>query len=165
MTDELKKPVRELNEAQRVGAVLKEKFYPTDTRTVPAKSLLDVVRKLDLGAPIPNRDFTHAFDDLRLAFSPDEIATGDLEPRRYATVPVGWRSDMENAPRGGEPFLAWWPWCDYGDGVMEAHFDRAWFDPNGNLKTLGDCFGSPMPYSPTHWREVSPPAALNKGEG
>lgn len=43
---------------------------------VPKKSLLAVVRKLDLNAGVDGVTFARAFDDLRLAFTPKEIAEG-----------------------------------------------------------------------------------------
>ncbi|KXF89770.1 hypothetical protein [Phaeobacter inhibens] len=41
-------------------------------------SLLTVVRKLDLGAAMSPEEFNAAFDDLRAAFAPEEIASGHL---------------------------------------------------------------------------------------
>ena len=45
---------------------------------VPKASLLAVVRKLDFGATMTPEEFNDAFDDLRAAFTPNEIATGQL---------------------------------------------------------------------------------------
>lgn len=46
--------------------------------SVDKASLLAVVRKLDFYASINPHDFTKAFDKLRAAFTPDEIATGEV---------------------------------------------------------------------------------------
>ena len=46
--------------------------------SVPKASLLKVIRKLDLNAPMSTQDFAAEFDDLRAAFTPDEVATGKL---------------------------------------------------------------------------------------
>ena len=45
---------------------------------VPTKSLLNVIRKIDFDAPIPSATFEDSFDDLRKAFTPDEIASGEI---------------------------------------------------------------------------------------
>lgn len=47
-------------------------------RAVPADSLLKVVRCLEFDAHLPAAEFASAFDDLRDAFTPKEIATGNL---------------------------------------------------------------------------------------
>ncbi|AUQ62147.1 hypothetical protein [Phaeobacter inhibens] len=49
-----------------------------ETVAVPKASLLAVVRKLDFGAALTTDEFACALDDLRAAFTPDEIATGNL---------------------------------------------------------------------------------------
>ncbi|MEP2716319.1 hypothetical protein [Pseudophaeobacter sp.] len=46
------------------------------TIAVPKASLLAVVRKLDFGATMTTQEFAAAFDDLRMAFTPNEIASG-----------------------------------------------------------------------------------------
>lgn len=56
----------------------------SDMVCVNKASLLDVVRKLDFGAHIPTDRFNKSFDDLRSAFTPDEIALG-----------------LNNTPKGG----------------------------------------------------------------
>ena len=48
-----------------------------DTISVKKSSLLKVVRKIDFDAhDVSTNDFAHAFDDMVLAFTPDEISCG-----------------------------------------------------------------------------------------
>lgn len=48
------------------------------TIKVSREALLIVVRRLDFGAHYSDADFGHAFDELRCAFNPDEIASGEI---------------------------------------------------------------------------------------
>lgn len=49
-----------------------------DTIAVPKTSLLAVVRKIDLNASMTPQQFAASFDDLRAAFTPEEISSGDV---------------------------------------------------------------------------------------
>ena len=48
----------------------------SDTISVPRSSLLKIVRVLDIGTKYPDQEIAAALDDLRGAFTSDEIATG-----------------------------------------------------------------------------------------
>lgn len=52
----------------------------TEFISVPKDALLQVVRRLDFYAEMTVEEFNKAFDDLRGAFTPDEIASGTFEP-------------------------------------------------------------------------------------
>lgn len=67
------------------------------TCTVPAASLLTVVRVLDFGDTKSRDAFASAFDDLRASFTPNEIATGII------SEPV---ADALEAPTGFEGMIA-----------------------------------------------------------
>lgn len=48
------------------------------TITVDRSALLKLVRHIDVGEPLPVREFAAAFDQIRCAFEPEEIASGKI---------------------------------------------------------------------------------------
>lgn len=59
-------------------------------------SLLAVVRKIDVGSNTPGIDFPSAFDDLRMAFTADEIATGQLRAMPGPTPETDYSKDTND---------------------------------------------------------------------
>jgi len=98
--------------------------------SVNKASLLAVVRKLDFGANPTDKDFPSCFDDLRSAFTPEEISTGRLgalpapTPIRDA---VGY--NLDEGPMGG---------YEIPDGFSELAADTYMSPlPPGTLKKGG----------------------------
>ncbi len=79
-----KYPARELRPGEptveeTLKAALEKRCAKQEMISVPRASLLVVVRQLDYGDKVSREMFAAAFDDLRCAFEPDEIATGQLQ--------------------------------------------------------------------------------------
>ncbi|MFV1644956.1 hypothetical protein VWZ82_13110 [Phaeobacter sp. JH20_41] len=70
---------------------------------------------------------------------------------------IEWRSDMENAPRDGSDFLAWFPleglgpsWCRCVP-IYWSERDSRW-NFSGRAAS-----GFSRGFQPTHWADITPP--------